>query len=247
MRSECLPFWQHRFILGFPRETNIPPQWSSLFVPSSVLRHGAKSRLSHQPPSWGARSAKCHLSWQGLQVGCNHDCTVLPGPESGIFLLDTEMRGGFSGDGWEICFGQSFVLLSISVLFAHAPCLFCPSSPFFVIPEPSPLTLHVYLFCWYLTSRDFVFPGIPQSSSSGEKGKKRMRDWKFVEKSFWRTFLDYVHKAQAAHSVNMARCQWDLFPWRLFLYSNNQGADSTVAQEGEKESFIQFDTPCVTF
>lgn len=65
-----------------------------------------------------------------------------------------------------------------------------------------------------------------------------MRDWKFVEKSFWRTFLDYIHKAQAAHSVNMARCQWDLFPWRLFLYSNNQGADSTVPQEEKKRVFL---------
>lgn len=88
--------------------------------------------------------------------------------------------------------------------------------PCLLILEPIPLTSHFYLF-----------------SSSGEKGKKRMRDWKFVEKSFWRTFLDYVHKAQAAHSVNMARCQWDLFPWRLFLYSNNQGAD-----RGKKRVFL---------
>lgn len=193
--------------------------------------------LSHKPPSWGARSAKCHLSWHAFQVGCNHDCTVLPGPESGLFLLDTEMRAGFSGDG---CFGQSFILLSTSVMFVP------PSPDFDSWAYPRPLTLHVYLFCWYLTSGDFVFPGIPPSSSSGEKGKKRMRDWKFVEKSFWRTFLDYVHKAQAAHSVNVARCQWDLFPWRLFLYSNNQGADST-AQEGEEEPFLRFDTPRVTF
>lgn len=65
-----------------------------------------------------------------------------------------------------------------------------------------------------------------------------MKDWKFVEESFWRTFLDYVHKTQAAHSVNMARCQWDLFPWRLFLYSNNQGADSTLPQEKKKKKKI---------
>lgn len=94
-----------------------------LFVPSTVLRHGAKSRLSHKPPSWGARSAKCHLSWHAFQVGCNHDCTVLPGPESGLFLLDTEMKAGFSRDG---CFGQSFILLSTSVIFAHALSLHCP-------------------------------------------------------------------------------------------------------------------------
>lgn len=89
-----------------------------------------------------------------------------------------------------------------------------------------------------LDKTGFCLPWHPLFSSFGEKGKKRMRDWKFVEESFWRTFLDYVHKAQAAHSVNMARCQWDLFPWRLFLYSNNQGADSTVPQEEKKKVFL---------
>lgn len=46
---------------------------------------------------WGGGSAKCHLSWQRLQVVCNRAGTVLPGPESGILLLDTELRSGFSG------------------------------------------------------------------------------------------------------------------------------------------------------
>lgn len=195
----------------------------------------------------GEGSAKCHLSWQGLQVGCNHAGTVLSGPESGIFLLDTEMRSGFSGGGWESCFGQSSVPLSVSVLFAHALCFFCPSSLASWSLSPSPL-LHIST-CFVGTWQDRILSSLasPPFSSSGEKGRKRMRDWKFVEKSFWRTFLDYVHKAQAAHSVNMARCQWDLFPWRLFLYSNNQGADSTVPQEEKKESFFQFDTPSVTF
>lgn len=142
---------------------------------------------------------------------------------------------GFSGGGWESCLGQSPLLLSISVLSPHALFLFCPSSLASWSLSPPP-TSHFYLFCWYLTRQDFVFclPWHSLFSSFGEKGKKRMRDWKFVKESFWRTFLDYVHKAQAAHSVNMARCQWDLFPWRLFLYSNNQGADSTVPQEEKK-------------
>lgn len=127
--------------------------------------------------------------------------------------------------------------LDISVLFLL---LLLSLLPFcLLILEPPPLgALHMsYLFCWYLTTQDFVFclPWQPLCFIFfGEKGKKRMRDWKFVEESFWRTFLDYVHKAQAAHSVNMARCQWDLFPWRLFLYSDNQGADNTVPQEEKK-------------
>lgn len=68
----------------FHRERLIPPQWSSSFLLSSVLRHGAKSRLSHKPPSWGDGSGKCHLSWQGLQVRCNRAGAALSGPESGI-------------------------------------------------------------------------------------------------------------------------------------------------------------------
>lgn len=164
-RSLRLPSWGHRFIF-------IPPQWSSSSLPSSVLRHGAKSRLSHQPPSWGEGSAKCHLSWQGLQVGCNHAGTVVSGPESGIFLLDTEMRSGFS-EGWESSFGQSSVPLSFSVLFAPAPCFLCLSSLASWSLGPSPLTSHFYLFCCYLTRQDFVFPGIPPLFIFWGEGRKR--------------------------------------------------------------------------
>lgn len=123
----------------------------------------------------------------------------------------------------------------ISLVFAHALCLFCPSS---LPPDPwAHPPLHISTCSagtWQDRISSFCLPWHSRFSSFGEKGKKRMRDWKFVEESFWRTFLDYVHKAQAAHSVNMACCQWDLFPWRLFLYSNNQGADSTVPQEEKK-------------
>lgn len=165
------------------------------------------------------------------------------------------MRSGFSGGGWESCLGQSSLPLCISVLFAHALCIFCPSSlASWSLSPPSPTSSlpHHISTCFAGTWQDrilsFCLPWHFLFSSFGEKGKKRMRDWKFVEESFWRTFLDYVHKAQAAHSVNMACCQWDLFPWRLFLYSNNQGADSTVPQEEKKKkSFFQFDTPSVTF
>lgn len=52
------------------------------------------------------------------------------------------MRSGFSGGGWESCFGQSSVPLSVSVLFAHALCFFCPSSLASWSLSPSPL-LHI--------------------------------------------------------------------------------------------------------
>ena len=120
---------------------------------------------------------------------------------------------------------QSSPLLSASFVPPHSPPDPCAHPPYSTF-------LPVLLV---LDKTGFCLPWHPLFSSFGEKGKKRMRDWKFVEESFWRTFLDYVHKAQAAHSVNMARCQWDLFPWRLFLYSNNQGADSTVPQEEKKK------------
>lgn len=144
-----------------------------LFVPSTVLRHGAKSRLSHKPPSWGARSAKCHLSWHAFQVGCNHDCTVLPGPESGLFLLDTEMKAGFSRDG---CFGQSFILLSTSVMFAHALGLFCPPpllSPMILIPEPAPPPQFAHLpVLLVLDKQGFCLPWHPSVFIFWREGQK---------------------------------------------------------------------------
>lgn len=125
----------------------------------------------------------------------------------------------------ESCFGQSAVLFTSAVyivcpFFSYSD-LWAQPPPFAFLPFLLVLDIEGFCFLWHPPFLIFWRRG----------QKKRMKDWKFVEESFWRTFLDYVHKAQAAHSVNMARCQWDLFPWRLFLYSNNQGADSTLPQE----------------
>lgn len=66
--------------------------------------------------------------------------------------------------------------LSISQSFpAHALCLFCPSSfaSWSLSPPPSHTSL-VYLFCWYLTTQDFVFclPWHPLVSSFWREGQK---------------------------------------------------------------------------
>lgn len=86
------------------------------------------------------------------------------------------MRNGFSGGGWESCFGQSTLPLNISVLSCSCSlpllslllCLLILESP-----PPSHTSL-VYLFCWYLTTQDFVFclPWHPLVSSFWREGQK---------------------------------------------------------------------------
>lgn len=127
--------------------------------------------------------------------------------ESQNFLLDTEMRSGFSGRGWESRFGQSSLPLTIMVLFAHALRLLCPHPPFLIL-EPTPC----FMFLPVLLVLDKT--GFRLLSSMAlpffifwREGQKEDEGLKVCEGKFWRTFLDYVHKAQAAHSVNMACCQ----------------------------------------
>lgn len=128
------------------------PQRSSPLRPSPVLRHGAKSGLSHQPPSWEDGSTKCHLFWQGSQVRC--DC-------AGVGLSEPEFPIRHRDEKW-ICrtrMGKLFwsILLLDITAFLRSCCLYLLSAHLlpFMILDPAYFTF--LPFCWYLTRWDFVF------------------------------------------------------------------------------------------
>lgn len=128
------------------------------------------------------------LSWLWLQVKCNHAAEALPPARNRYFPLGTGLR----------------IHKRSSKLVSSWPSL-------------QPL-LHRKI-CWDFTFLVLVcfFPLFFFSHACHEEGRRSRdekeqlelsRDREREKKGVWRTFLNYVYETQAAHSLNMAPCQW---------------------------------------
>lgn len=126
---------------------------------SPVLRHAAKSGLSHKTPSREGGSTKCHLSWQASQVRCNCAGAVLSEPAL------CPIR--HSDEEWIFRARLGKLLRSILPAAQHRSLILEPSPYFTFLPVLLVLDKTGFgpLSSWHC-----LF------SSFGEKGKARMRD-----------------------------------------------------------------------
>lgn len=156
------------------------------------------------------------------------------------------MRSGFSGGGWESCFGQSSVLLNISVLFAHALCLFCSSvfaswssspSPYFTF-LPVLLVLDKTGFLSSLASPLFIFWREGQKEDEGLKvcGGKFLEDVSGLC-SQGTSCSQCEHGTLSMRSISMT----------IIFILQQSGSRQHSTTGGKEKSFFQFDTPSVTF